>query len=87
MRVSHRCLPGEGGGHDKVTQIALERAEEKVLEDARPPSDSVVALEVEAGLDLGALLRILGSGGSIDVRRGDLPGDAQGPPGGRHRRT
>ena len=31
-------------GLDEVTRAALERAEETVLEDARPPRDNVVAL-------------------------------------------
>ena len=31
-------------GLDEVTRAALERAEEKVREDARPPRDNVVAL-------------------------------------------
>ena len=31
-------------GLDEVTRAALEAAEEKVLEDARPPRDNVVAL-------------------------------------------
>ena len=31
-------------GLDEVTRAALERAEEKVLEDARPLGDNVVAL-------------------------------------------
>jgi len=31
-------------GLDEITRAALECAEEKVLEDARPPCDNVVAL-------------------------------------------
>ena len=31
-------------GLDDVTRTAMERAEEKVLEEAQPPRDSVVAL-------------------------------------------
>jgi integrase len=36
-------------GLDDVTRAALERAEEKVLEDAQPPRDNVVALAGRRG--------------------------------------
>ena len=45
LRTAHDGGAGEGRGRPRqVTRTALERAEEKVLEDARPLEDNVVAL-------------------------------------------
>jgi hypothetical protein len=43
--MSGRCARASAvAGIDEVTRAALERAEEKVLEDAGPRGDNVVAL-------------------------------------------
>jgi hypothetical protein len=44
LRLTTAARAKAVSGLDEVTRAALERAEEKVLEDARPPRDNVVAL-------------------------------------------
>ena len=44
LRLTAAARAKAVSGLDEVTRAALERAEEKVLEDARPPRDNVVAL-------------------------------------------
>ena len=44
LRLTTAARAKAVSGLDEVTRAALERAEEKVLEDARPPRDNVVVL-------------------------------------------
>jgi hypothetical protein len=44
LRLTTAARAEAVSGLDEVTWVALERAEEKVLEDARPPRYNVVAL-------------------------------------------
>ena len=44
VRLTTAARANAVAGLDEITRAALECAEEKVLEDARPPCDNVVAL-------------------------------------------
>lgn len=44
VRLTTAARANPVAGLDEITRAALECAEEKVLEDARPPCDNVVAL-------------------------------------------